>query len=234
MIHVSTRLLHPNAFQDQLFVPWHFGYSTTICCLRLYLHNIYIWYLLCPAPSLLIFRYLDTHRNTNIFTPVAQHGDPLISKPVVPLWLPGHPGFWGASHPILGAPTIGWREHFVWKTMEDLFVWRLEETWFPWFPYVSLKHFLLITQLHVYRETPWIPICQMTHTDLKPENILLAANAPPRRSDFPREDAWKDCRGAWGERKWNVVSRENEMTIPSGYVDLTFIVDFPINSGFSH
>jgi len=33
---------------------------------------------------------------------------------------------------------------------------------------------------------------QMTHTDLKPENILLAANAPPRRSDFPREEAWKE------------------------------------------
>ena len=33
---------------------------------------------------------------------------------------------------------------------------------------------------------------QMTHTDLKPENILLAANAPPRRSDFPREAAWQE------------------------------------------
>lgn len=32
---------------------------------------------------------------------------------------------------------------------------------------------------------------QMTHTDLKPENILLAANAPPQRTSFPREDAWK-------------------------------------------
>ena len=174
-----------------------------------YIYIIYIYMIFTMSSS--EFAYIQipwhTHRNTNIFTPVAQHGDPLISKPVVPLWLPGHPGFWGASHPILGAPTIGWREHFVWKTMEDLFVWRLEETWFPWFPYVSLKHFLLITQLHVYRETPWIPICQMTHTDLKPENILLAANAPPRRSDFPREDAWKDCRGAWGRESetWWVV-----------------------------
>ena len=172
-----------------------------------YIYIIYIWYLLCPAPSLLIFRYLDTHRNTNIFTPVAQHGDPLISKPVVPLWFPGHPGFWGAI-PSWGSstaakifPPLVKGNILFGKTMEDLFVWRFRNM----VSLVSLKHFLLITQLHVYRETPWIPICQMTHTDLKPENILLAANAPPRRSDFPREEAWKDCCGAWGERKWNVV-----------------------------
>lgn len=43
----------------------------------------------------------------------------------------------------------------------------------------------------IFVDVSWFASAQMTHTDLKPENILLAANAPPQRTSFPREDAWK-------------------------------------------
>ena len=68
MIHVSTRLLHPNAFQDQLFVPWHFGYSTTICCLRLYLHNIYIYDIYYVQLRVCLYSDTLTHIETQTFS----------------------------------------------------------------------------------------------------------------------------------------------------------------------